>query len=113
MEDIYDAIRRILASNAKTFLVFNGLVAFPKLVLHCLSHEHAYRIEQAAEALPPEQLRQLLAHITAKLQHLQSGKETAFHSYEIVTGGDGLPLIRGNGGTITSEMVGEIEGLAP
>jgi hypothetical protein len=70
-------------------------------------------IEAAAEALPAEQLRQLLDRLAAKLEHLGSGKEGPPNTYEVLTGEDGLPLIRGTGGVITSEMVREIEGLAP
>ena len=63
-------------------------------------------IEAAVETLPPEQMRQLMAHLAAKLG---TGKKAPLHTYEILTGEDGLPLIRGTGGVITSEMVREIE----
>lgn len=82
-------------------------------MLHSAVMSTLAEIEAAAEALPTEQLRQLLHRLAARLEQTRLGKKEPLHTYEVLTGEDGLPLIRGTGGVITSEMVREIEGLAP
>lgn len=67
-------------------------------------------IEAAAETLPREQLRELLVYLTAKLEH-SAQREKPPVKFEISTGRDGLPVIRGGGSVITSAMVRDIEGL--
>ena len=41
------------------------------------------------------------------------GDSTARRKFSVVTAGDGLPVIRANGGIITSQLVHEIESLTP
>jgi hypothetical protein len=76
-------------------------------------------IEAAADQLPPEQVRELVAYLTAKLEHPPQKRRDALYgrdtgkAYEVLTSSDGLPLIRGGGGVVTSARVREIEGLVP
>ena len=43
----------------------------------------------------------------------ENDSSTTCHEFTIGTGGDGLPVIRANGGTITSQLVHEIESRTP
>ena len=64
-------------------------------------------IEQAVDCLTPEQVRELSAYLSARLDRQHQGQV-----FEVLTAADGLPLIRGREGVVTSERVREIEGLA-
>jgi hypothetical protein len=70
-------------------------------------------IEAAVDQLPPEKVRELVAYLTARLEHSPQKCQDSGKEYEVLTSADGLPLIRGGGGIVTSERVREIEGLVP
>jgi hypothetical protein len=63
-------------------------------------------IEAAVATLPRPQQETLLRHLVVRL-----GVEVPA-SFSIATEADGLPVIRAQGGVITSALVREIEGLA-
>ena len=67
----------------------------------------------AAEVI--EQIKQLPASERAQVARFvaENGDVLRSRSFSVSTGGDGLPVIRGNGGVITSQLVHEIESLTP
>ena len=63
-------------------------------------------IEQI-KALPADERMQV-----AKFM-VENTESPARHNYSVATATDGLPVIRANGATITSELVHEIESRTP
>lgn len=65
-------------------------------------------IDQIKELSPSEQARvaQFLTHASAPASHKPN-------QVSVVTGADGLPLIRAQGGVITSDLVHDIESQTP
>jgi hypothetical protein len=61
-------------------------------------------IEEAADQLTEQEIRELMSHLSNKLA-------SASQNYRLATGADGLPVIRGAKGIITARRVKEIEGL--
>ena len=59
-------------------------------------------IEQIKE-LPPNERAQVARFVA------ESGDSTARRKFSVVTAGDGLPVIRANGGIISSQLIQEIE----
>jgi hypothetical protein len=66
-------------------------------------------LKQELSALDVNEQRQL----TAFLVSLQDGRDDDSHKFSVGTEGDGLPVIRANGGSITSQLVHEIESRTP
>ena len=62
-----------------------------------------------------EQIKELPASEQARVARFlaENGSSIARLRFSIATEGDGLPVIRANGGTITSQLVHEIEGQTP
>ena len=62
-----------------------------------------------------EQIRELPANEQARVAQFiaESGGSMTRRKFSVGTEGDGLPVIRANGGTITSELVHEIESRTP
>ena len=58
-----------------------------------------------------EQIKELPASEQARVAQFlaENGSSIVRHRFSIATEGDGLPVIRANGGTITSQLVHEIE----
>jgi hypothetical protein len=67
----------------------------------------------AAEVI--EQIKELPANERAQVARFvaENGSLLSHHKFSIATEADGLPVIRANGGTITSQLVHEIESLTP
>ena len=67
----------------------------------------------AAEVI--EQIKELPAGERAQVARFITGhgNPTARREFSVSTEVDGLPVIRANGGVITSQLVHEIESLAP
>jgi hypothetical protein len=63
-------------------------------------------IEQIKELPPNEQAR--VARFIA-----ENGSSITRHEFSVGTENDALPVIRANGGNITSQLVHEIESLTP
>jgi hypothetical protein len=70
-------------------------------------------IVSAAEVI--EQIKELSAGEQAQVAKFiaENGTPKACRQFLISTAVDGLPVIRANGGTITSQLVHEIESLMP
>jgi len=67
----------------------------------------------AAEII--EQIKELPANEQARVAQFiaENGSSMTCHEFSVSTEGDGLPVIRANGGTITSQLVHEIESGTP
>ncbi|HWD91184.1 MAG TPA: hypothetical protein VG938_02430 [Verrucomicrobiae bacterium] len=65
----------------------------------------------AAEVI--EQIKELPPDQRAQVARFVMENSTAHRSFSISTEIDGLPVIHANGGTITSRLIRDIEGLAP
>jgi hypothetical protein len=67
----------------------------------------------AAEVI--EQIKGLPADERAQVARFvaEIGNSTARHEFSVATEVDGLPVIRANSGTITSQLVHEIESRTP
>jgi mRNA-degrading endonuclease RelE of RelBE toxin-antitoxin system len=67
----------------------------------------------AAEVI--EQIKELPANERAQVARFiaENGNSTARREFSVSTEVDGLPVIRANGGIITSQLVHEIESLTP
>jgi hypothetical protein len=67
----------------------------------------------AAEVI--EQIKELPANERAQVARFiaENGNSTAHRKISVSTEVDGLPVIRANGGIITSQLVHEIESLTP
>lgn len=66
-------------------------------------------LKQELSALDANVQRQL----TKFLVSLQDARDDDSHKISVGTEGDGLPVIRANGGSITSQLVHEIESRTP
>jgi len=62
-----------------------------------------------------EQIKELPANEQARVAKFiaENGSSMRCHQFSVGTGSDGLPVIRANGGTITSQLVHEIESRTP
>ncbi|MGH7993829.1 MAG: hypothetical protein ACREDQ_09955 [Limisphaerales bacterium] len=62
-----------------------------------------------------EQIKALPANERAQVARFvaENGDLPAHREFSVVTASDGLPLIRANGGVITSQLVHEIESRTP
>ena len=62
-----------------------------------------------------EQIRELPAHEQVQVAKFieEHGRSVTCHEFSVGTEGDGLPVIRANGGTITSQLVHDIESRTP
>jgi hypothetical protein len=62
-----------------------------------------------------EQIRELPANEQVRVARFiaENGSLMTRHQVSIGTAGDGLPVIRANGGRVTSQLVHEIESLTP
>jgi hypothetical protein len=62
-----------------------------------------------------EQIKELPANEQARIARFiaESGGSTTRCKFSVGTEGDGLPVIRANGGSITSQLVHEIESRTP
>jgi hypothetical protein len=62
-----------------------------------------------------EQIKELPANELARVAKFiaENGSSMTCHKFSVGTEGDGLPVIRANGGTITSQLVHEIESRTP
>ena len=62
-----------------------------------------------------EQIKELPADEQARVARFiaENGSSMTCHQCSLGTEGDGLPVIRANGGTITSQLVHEIESRMP
>lgn len=62
-----------------------------------------------------EQIRELPANERARIAKFiaDNSSPMTHHEYSIGAEGDGLPVIRANGGTITSQLVHEAESRSP
>jgi hypothetical protein len=62
-----------------------------------------------------EQIKELPANELARVAKFiaENGNSLTHHKFSIATESDGLPVIRGNGGSITSQLVHEIESRTP
>jgi hypothetical protein len=67
----------------------------------------AFEIIQQIKALPPNEQARVAKFIA------ENGSSVTCHQYSVGIEGDGLPVIRANGGTITSQLVHEIESRTP
>ncbi len=67
----------------------------------------------AAEVI--EQIKELPANEQVRVAKFiaENGNSTAHRIFSVGTEADGLPVIRANGGTITSQVVHEIESRTP
>ncbi len=67
----------------------------------------------AAEVI--EQIKELPADERAQVARFiaENGNATARRKFSVATEMDGLPVIRSNGGTISSQLVHEIESRTP
>ena len=67
----------------------------------------------AAEVI--ERIKELPANERAQVARFVAGSADLLsrRKFSIATAADGLPVIRANGGTITSQLVHEIESLTP
>jgi hypothetical protein len=76
------------------------------------TEEEALANLQAATDLYLESFPQTLKKPAAKFM-AENGSAMTCHPFSVGTEGDGLPVIRANGGTITSQLVHEIESRTP
>ena len=62
-----------------------------------------------------EQIKELPANEQARVAKFiaENGSSMTRHKFSVGTEGDGLPVIRANGGSITSQLVHEIESRTP
>lgn len=62
-----------------------------------------------------EQIKELPAHEQAQIAKffVECSSSTTRREFSVGTEGDGLPVIRANGGKITSQLVHEIESRTP
>ena len=62
-----------------------------------------------------EQIKELSANEQARVAQFiaESGSSMTRRQFSVDTEGDGLPVIRANSGTITSQLVHEIESRTP
>jgi hypothetical protein len=62
-----------------------------------------------------EQIKQLPANEQARVARFiaENGNAMARHNVSVGTEADGLPVIRANGGSLTSQLVHEIESRTP
>ena len=62
-----------------------------------------------------EQIKELPAHKQVRVARFiaENGGSMSRHKFSAGTEGDGLPVIRANGGSITSQLVHEIESRTP
>ncbi len=62
-----------------------------------------------------EQIKELPANEQAQVAKFmaENGSAMTCHPFSVGTEGDGLPVIRANGGTITSQLDREIESRTP
>jgi hypothetical protein len=62
-----------------------------------------------------EQIKELPANEQVQIAKFiaENGTSITRHEFSVGTEGDGLPVIRSNGGTITSQLVHEIESRTP
>jgi hypothetical protein len=62
-----------------------------------------------------EQIKELPAHEQERVAKFiaENGSLMRCHEFSVGSEGDGLPVIRANGGTITSQLVHEIESRTP
>jgi hypothetical protein len=62
-----------------------------------------------------EQIKELPAKEQARVAKFiaENGRSMTGHEFSVGTEGDGLPVIRAHGGTITSQLVHEIESRTP
>lgn len=62
-----------------------------------------------------EQIKELPANEQARIARFitENGVATLHHEFSVGTESDGLPVIRANGGSITSQLVHEIESRTP
>jgi hypothetical protein len=62
-----------------------------------------------------EQIKELPANERARVAKFvaENGSLMTRHKFSVGTEGDGLPVIRANGGSITSQLVHEIESRTP
>lgn len=62
-----------------------------------------------------EQIKELPAHEQARVAKFiaENGNSMTCRQFSVGTEGDGLPVIRANGGVITSQLVHEIESRTP
>ena len=62
-----------------------------------------------------EQIKELPANEQVRVAQFiaENGSLMTCHQFSVGTEGDGLPVIRANGGTITSQLVHEIESRTP
>lgn len=65
----------------------------------------------AAEVI--EQIKDLPAHERAQVVRFVMESSAARRGFSVSKDADGLPVIHADGGTITSQMVHDIEGLTP
>jgi hypothetical protein len=67
----------------------------------------AFEIIEQIKELPANELVRVAKFIA------ENGSSMTCHQFSVGTEGDGLPVIRANGGTITSQLVHEIESRTP
>jgi hypothetical protein len=62
-----------------------------------------------------EQIKELSPHEQARVAKfiVEKGSSMTSHKFSVGTEGDGLPVIRASGGSITSQVVHEIESRTP
>lgn len=65
----------------------------------------------AAEVI--EQIKELPANERAQVARFVMENSATLRAFSISAEDDGLPVIRANGGTITSQLVRDIESLTP
>ena len=67
----------------------------------------AAEVIEQIKGLPADERAQVARFIT------ENGHATARRKYSVATEADGLPVIRANGGMITSQLVHELESRTP
>ena len=62
-----------------------------------------------------EQIKELSANEQVRVARFiaENGGSMTHHQFSVGTEGDGLPVIRANGGSITSQLVHELESQTP
>lgn len=78
-------------------------------ILWIIADMSAQEIIEQIKELPPDE-RARVANFVTSTKFSSASKQVRF---SVIMGGDGLPLIRGQEGTITSELVHDIESQIP
>lgn len=97
----------VKASKASTSGNLAGRYACQKQIMQDNQNMSAFEIIEQIKELPANEQMRVAKFIA------ENGSSLTSRKYSVGTEGDGLPVIRANGGSITSQLVHEIESRTP